>query len=259
MKYQTTTSPSKLFFGSGKLFISDYVEDINNANWNEVGSLSALSATDSMETATPEAVNAKHNPIVIKESSVLTFTMQEMNPELFKKCMGDVINVEIQTSAEVADYEQAIKPTANVFLPFENQNVVTSQVVAPTSISMTKDDIAFTEFETVKSGDVWGVVLSTVEVDSVYKLTYTYNPISKYIITGGGATEISPKMVKIVNEQSNGKKIEIVYFKCLFAEGGSMTLAKDGDATIIETPFTLNAELDFSRPAGQQLYQKSIM
>lgn len=265
MKYHTETRPAKMYFGSGRVYIADYVTDEAQAVWQELGALTAMSAQDAITTAKPEAVNCDHDLIVTGEESTITFTLQEIDPAVLKKCMGDLTEVTAVTASVVTGQEQILKPETGVLQLLLQQNHAAGSVkpAAPENFTLLEDDTPLTldaDYELVKDSlGIYGVILKkTPDTAKVYKATYDYTPVSQWIVTQGGASTIEKKMVKIVNGQNDGKGIELIYWKCQFSEGGSFVFQKDGDATPIDVPFTLKASLDRSRPEKQQLYKKII-
>lgn len=268
--YHTTPDQTKLYVGSGRVYIAEVVSDVNNAIWEELGTMSALAVTGKLSTAQPSAVNGQHKKIVTEEGASIAFSMQEIIAENMAKCTGGLTSIEVITATPVTlsgDSAQKIianTATTGKYFAFSQQSYAGSNgaIVEPTNVAIKQNgselnlgsDYEIIQDATGKFGFVFkqnGAFDTTLATD----VEYTYTPIGKTIVHQGGKVSTTDKMVKIVNEQSDGRKIETVYYLCEFTEGGALNLKTDGSADLIDFNVTLEARNDTSRPVGKQLYE----
>lgn len=272
MGYHTSPQDSKLFIGSARVSIADYVSDVLLAVWHALGTLSAFSIAPSVTTAKPDAVNGEHKQYVTEEIHSVAFAMQEIVPEIMKKAMGDLTSIEIETGTPVTGYNQdvAINSKAKgVFIPFAQQNYAGGSIVVPTAIIVTEDPSGTPRVLVLDTDYIimqdefgrFGIVATndgSWDPTKLNRITFNYTPKAKTIIHQGGKTTIAEKMVKIEHEEDDGRKITIIYYKGEFSEGGGLNFKKDGSAEIIDFNVTLKAKNDKTKEKGKQLYQMSI-
>lgn len=272
--YHTTPNQTKLYVGSGRVFIADVVSDPANAVWENLGTMSALAVTAKLATAQPSAVNGQHKKVVTEEGASIAFSMQEIDAANMAKCTGGLTTIEYVTGAAVSlTGDTAWKFAANTitvgkFYKFGNQSHsgTGGAIASPSSIVVTQGETTLTlntDYEIIVDGfGEYGIVFKSggsFDATAATAIAYTYTPIAKTIIHQGGKVTTTDKMVKIVNEQSDGRRIETIYYLCEFTEGGALNLKTDGSADLIDFNVTLEARNDTSKPVGSQLYEMALI
>ena len=274
--YHTTPNQTKLYVGSGRVYIADVVSDVGSAVWQELGTMSALAVTAKLATAQPSAVNGQHKKVVTEEGATVSFSMQEIDAENMKKCTGGLTSIEYITAAPVSLTDEtawilaANTVTVGKFVAFNNQSHsgTGGAIAVPTSIVVKQGETTLTldtDYEVVQNDKgYWGLIFKSgdgvsFDATAATAITYTYTPIEKTVIHQGGKVTTDDKMVKVVNEQSDGRRIETIYYLCEFTEGGALNLKTDGAADLIDFNVTLEARNDTSRPVGSQLYEMAFI
>lgn len=265
--YHTEPNQTKLYVGSGRVFIADVAADAASAVWKPLGTMSALAVTGKLTTAQPSAVNGQHKKIVTEEGASIAMSLQEIVPDNLKECTGDLTTISAETASPVAGYAQTIPANTgrDVFVPFSHQSYDSSgKIIAPTGISVIQgvsgEMNENEDYEIITdSCGMYGIMFLNgsprFSSPLAKTVTYTYTPVAKTVIHQGGKVTTTDKMVKIENEQSDGRKITMIYYLCSFAEGGNLNLKTDGASDLIDFNVTLEARNDLSRPAGSQLYE----
>lgn len=88
------------------------------------------------------------------------------------------------------------------------------------------------------------------------KVSYTYVPnASVSLSTGGLTTIISPRIVRLTNVDSAGKKFEITVYKATNQKGISLKFPPDDGDKNLSVSFELRGDVDNTRTAGDQLFK----
>lgn len=256
--FHITPEKTKLYVGSGAVFIADIPPDGTAPDWKPLGILSALAVTPNRETAQPSAVNGEHDEYVVKETEDINFAMQQLDPQLMDEVTGNLNVVEIQTGAKVVGFTQTLqKKEKNTFEEFVQQSFGESSLpIKPENLTLSADETSLQEdVDYIVTKDTFGRYGITFLVDQEKDCTatYDYTPADQITLHTGGKTHVEPKMLKIEADQADGRSIRTTYFKVSFTSGAGIGYKDDNTADIIDFNVTMQAKQDVRRPAGYQL------
>ncbi|MCH5149860.1 MAG: hypothetical protein J1G30_04255 [Spirochaetales bacterium] len=256
--FHTTADKTKLYVGSGAVYIANIPPEGSAPEWKPLGILSALAVTPNRETAQPAAVNGEHDEYVVKETEDINFAMQQLDPQLMDEVTGNLNVVEIQTGAKVVGFTQNLqKKEKNTFEELLHQSFGDNSLpVEPENLKITSGDSELQEnTDYIVAKDTFGRYGITFLADQSEEctVTYDYTPADQITLHTGGKTNVEPKMLKIEADQADGRSIRVTYFRVSFTSGAGIGYKDDNSADIIDFNVTMQAKQDVRRPAGYQL------
>ena len=153
----------------------------------------------------------------------------------------------------------------NEFIPIAHQNG-NGAIITPTSVTGSVDfatsSAAYTiavDYDLVKVDGVWGIVITdsvavTTEAQDIVIL-YDYTPAAAKKFTSGGLMTINPRVVRVTNTDSAGKKFQITVFKATNEQGIELDFQPDDAEDPNSVAVKLTGTLDTGLAPGAQLFE----
>jgi hypothetical protein len=167
---------------------------------------------------------------------------------------------------EVTNTTQNIAANSAVlgqFIPVENQNYNGSAI----SISSIIEDpdgtpktlVNGTDFIVIKDANgLYGIVFLSggeADVTKLNQIAYDYTPKTSETLSSGGKLRLNNFWTRLTSiDPVSGRRIQIIMYKCMIADGFKFDFSSDEDIKNIEIPLTIKATNDVTRAAGNQLY-----
>jgi len=257
MPYQTTVQdPNQIRFGSAKVEVGASVGALVN-----LGAAQSIKFEEKFDVVYLKPDNAPKKQIdVTNHEASVTFSMMEVNLANLNTIRGgmDTYTTVAGSSTPVTNETHTLTGTTGCRLNHKNGagtvvTVVTVKNASDSSAVLNTDYVLYLDSEGWTC--IARVSASTVLTSGgVAKVNYTYVPSASRTISTGGLTTISPRVVRLTNVDSAGKKFEITVYSAT-SEGG-ITLefpADDGDEPMMPE-VTLVGVCDATRTAGDQLF-----
>jgi hypothetical protein len=258
MNQQPVINKKNLKIGSVKIEISD-----NGAIWNNLGTGNKAKFAEKIESVPIESDNGGVIDFIDKDQTCeISYTMLEFDLEVLSKLRGGIDNYSVIAGTPTAVSGEALGTgwTKGKPIKLANKNgsntTLTNIVVKAAGSALTINTDYQTYVGDGSNGEFGCTYIVPVSAQAgVLTADYTYTPNTSVIITSGGGVSISPKMVRVTNMNTAGKKFEITIFKAYNSDGLSIDFPADADGKVWETPIKLAGSNDITRPANAQLYQ----
>jgi hypothetical protein len=96
---------------------------------------------------------------------------------------------------------------------------------------------------------------TTITTGEVVKVTYTYTPSASTTFSTGGLDTVNPKVIRLTNTDSAGKKFQITVFSATPQKGLEIKFPGDEAGDNWKPVIELKGIRDDSLTAGAQLYE----
>lgn len=195
-----------------------------------------------------------------------TFSMDlwEFDLEKFNNLRGGIDSYSTVAGTLVSGAVQTVYSgewSYNKFIKIENQNGNGSQP-AINSVTGSVDGLltANTDYYVGQNEDgEWGIFVidSTVVTTSAQNLTinYDYTPNAAKVLKTGGLVTVNSKIVRLTNENSLGKKLQLTIYKAYNSKGIAIAFKPDDAEEPNVIPVTISGVRDTSKIAGEQLFE----
>jgi len=256
--YQTTVQDgNQIRFGSAKVEVGATVDALVN-----LGAAQGITFEESFEVVYLVPDNAPKRQVTTKDHEAkVTFSMMEVNLANLNTIRGgiDTYDTVDGSSTPVTNEAHTLTGVSGVRLTHKNgdDTLVTisgaTDTAGTTAVANT-DYVAYLDSEGYTC--VARVAASTVITDGDgIKVSYSYTPSTSRSLSSGGLNTITPRVVRLTNTNSAGKKFEITVYSATSEGGIKLEFpADDGDEPMMPE-ITLNGIIDATRTAGDQLFK----
>lgn len=256
--YQTTVQDSnQIRFGSAMVEVGDTEEALVN-----LGAAKDVVFEETFDVVYLTPDNAPKRQIAIKNHEAkTTYKMMEVNLSNLNTLRGGIDTYETVAgeATPVTNEPHTLTGTTLVRLDHKNGDGTEVSTIVVTDAS---SNAAVRNTDYVVGIDEEGyTVIGRVAASTVIStgegvlVDYSYTPNASRKLSSGGKNTISPRVVRLTNTNSAGKKFEVTVFAAT-AEGGIKLEfpADDGDEPMMPE-ITLTGVCDATRTAGKQLFQ----
>jgi hypothetical protein len=256
--YQTTVKDgNQIRFGSAKVEVGASVGALI-----DLGAAKDIKFEESFDVVYLTPDNAPKKQIAVKDHEAkVTFSMMEVNLANLNTIRGgmDTYDTVDGSSTPVTDEAHTLTGVKGVRLNYKNGDgtLVTisgAKDTAGTTAVPNTDYVAYLDPEGYTC--VARVAASTIITDGDgIKVSYSYTPSASRSMSTGGLNTITPRVVRLTNTNSAGKKFEITVYSATSEGGIKLEFpADDGDEPLMPE-ITLNGVVDATRTAGDQLFK----
>ena len=231
---------NKFKFGSAKVFFGDSL-----ASLVEVGSAKSISFDYQVETVEVKSGNYANTSTekVKNRKADIKFTLQEYDFEKLANMQG-IDTFETIAGTLVEGATQVISdPSINTFYKIEHQNGDGAAITVNSIGALVEN----TDYEVVKSGNDYGIIFLTSQSGDL-TVDYDYTPAATKKFKTGTAITVSPKVIKLVNTDSNDKEFRIIAEYAKKTSGLSISFpdADSDEESSVEVSFTATQDPDDS-------------
>lgn len=255
---QTTIQRSgAVKLGSAKVEIGDSVAALKN-----LGAMRSIALAESWDKIEVESDNAGVIKEYIKDQRIsITGQLIEIDLEMLDEIRGgiDTYSTVAGSATPVTDESQVLTVTDSNRLNYKNgdNSEVTSIVVTNSTGTITY--VRNTDFVIAVDADGYTTIARIagggITSGNTVLVDYSYTPnVSKKLTTGGKKT-ISPKVVRLTNEDENSKKLQVTVYYASVEEGITFEFPSDEAEDVMVAPINLVGKVDVSRTLGDQLYE----
>jgi hypothetical protein len=260
------------FYGSCKIELS---EDAGTT-WVNVGLARGVAFNEQLESTTIQADNGPNISKYVSSQKVeITFNGLEFYLPTLNKIRGGIDLLSVTTGGSTITATDTIAAGSVVLNKpywFANQGNTTSQKPAVTTIKSYKAGTTVTlsdtkDFSTFgDASNRYGIMLlstgqgagTSYASTRALHIAYTYKTIPSRKLTSGGLSTITSKWFRLTNKQmvsGTAKYRYLVVYSGSLNAGMNLAFKSSNEADpILETPFSIMAELDATRTAGDQLF-----
>lgn len=233
----------------------------------EFGALDGCKITENLAISTEETQNIADRDALSDQTATIETVVFETQYEALREILRNGLDLitNVPGTPVVGGAQSIVSGSWSFlqFIPFIYEN---ASGAVPTNITVTGsvDGLLVDGTDYIVSfvdGLGWGIqiidsVTVTTEVQDI-DLTMDYTPSVAREITSGGITVLPIFELKIENKYADDKNVEWLFYYCQLGNGDELEFKKyNDDDTRISAPMTINAKLDSSRSAGDQLYKK---
>ncbi|KPJ82786.1 MAG: hypothetical protein AMS17_18650 [Spirochaetes bacterium DG_61] len=259
--FQTSVQrKSAIRFGSCKIEIGDDVPGLE-----DIGIVKNVVFTEELTFSDRGADNADLIRFLRKVRAIVTGDQEELDLEMIFKLRGEIDSYSIVAGTEVAGVDQVVYAGQwhyNDFIQIENQmgdktQPTINSVTGSTDGALVED----TDYYVGKDDDGdWGIfIIDSVTVtteDQNITINYDYTPnAAKKLESGGSGVEMTPKIVRLTNNNEAGKVLRLTLWKAFYDANFNITFQPDEGEEPALNPFTLLGVPDISKAAGKQVYE----
>lgn len=196
--------------------------------------------------------------------AVVTGDLVEIELENLSIIRGGIDNYTKETGVQVTGAKQTLNAGAweyDKLIKIEHQNgdgtmnTVTEVKGSVSGVLEVETDYIITRND---KGE-WGILIfepdTDPEEDQTITITYDYTPLASKTLTSGGATEISPNVVRLTNYDAQNRKFEITVYKAYNSQGIRINLPNYSDENTAVSPIRLEGVRDESRTLKDQLFK----
>lgn len=258
VNYQTTTQkPTSIRFGSAKIEVGDTVGNLTN-----LGLATGIEFNEEFEVVVFKADNGPEiNGPVKNHYAKVKFELWEVdltNLHLIRGGM-DLLTPTTGTEQTVTDELHTLSGTGLVRLNFANGN---GTEVSITAVKDSTNATAERNTDYVVGVDSAGyTVIGRVSASSVIadgeavKVTYKYTPNASVKLSSGGLNTVNPRVVRLTNTNSLGKKFQITVYAAKNQGGIELKLPADDADEPLKPTIELKGIVDPTRTLGDQLFE----
>lgn len=260
MSQTTIQRPGAIKLGSAKVEVGDDIGSLKN-----LGALRGISLAESWDKVEVESDNAGVIKEYMKNQRVaITAQLIEIDLEMLNEIRGGIDSYSTVPGTLVEDHSQIIMSGDwgyNDFIELEHQNGDNAQIT-PDSVTGSVDGalVEDTDYyvgmnERGESG-IFIIDSATVTTEAQnITIVYDYTPAVSKKLTSGGKKTINPKVVRLTNEDENGKKLQVTVYYASIEEGITFEFPSDEAEDVMITPINLVGKVDVDRTVGDQLYE----
>jgi len=255
--YQTTVQDSnQIRFGSAKVEVGATVGSLVN-----LGAAQGVKFEEKFDVVYLAPDNAPKSQIAVRnhEASV-TFSIMEVNLANLNTLRGgmDTYAAVAGDSTAVTGETHTLTGTTGVRLDHKNG---AGTVVTGVTVTDASDNAAVqnTDYVLYVDSEGWTCIArvsasAVISTGEGIKINYTYTPSASRSLSSGGLNTITPKVVRLTNTDSAGKKFEITVYSATTEGGIKLEFpADDGDEPMMPE-ITLIGVCDPTLTAGAQLF-----
>lgn len=259
MPYQTQViKPEAIRIGSAKIEVGD-----SEASLINLGAVRSVALQEQWEKVKITGDNVGTIKEFIKNHiATLTFNWLEIDLDSLAQLRGGIDNVSLIDAEPVSVTGEVLGTGWIVGKPIKlaNKNGDGSRVSGITIKAGVTTLSEGTDYNTYVGDGVNGekgatYIVPVSEQSEVLTAGYSYTPNAARMLTTGGKTEISPKVVRLTNINQDGKKFEVTIYKASNASGINLTLPADDADDVWNTPVTIEGACDAGRSVGDQLFR----
>jgi hypothetical protein len=258
VNYQTTTQKvSTIRFGSAKIEVGEAVASLVN-----LGTAQNVVFTESFTPIVLKPDNAPEITVGVREHyATAKFDLWEVDLSNLNLIRGGLDTYSTVAASPVTVTDELIKLDGVKMVRFANKSGDGSE---PTSISVkdSSNSTAVRNTDYVIGVDAAGwpvigrVAASTViTTGETVKVTYTYTPNASTKLSTGGLNTINPRVVRLTNSNSAGKKFQITIYAAKNQGGIELKLPGDDSEDPLAVHIELKGIVDPTRTAGDQLFE----
>jgi hypothetical protein len=263
---QTVSNGKRRILGSAKVEVCTY----GGSTWLDLGLGEGVALTENIKTSESIPDNGSSLGFVIDEQSCdVDFSVWEPDLSTLQIARGGVDNIVTTAGTLVSGHSQVISSGAwayNGFIALDGQNSdgskPTLDVTHPVVGSVDSDLAEAVDFDLVKSGSIWGILIkdSTTVTTLTQTITvkYSFTPASSLTLTTGGADVPGFLQLRLTNTTS-GKTMVLLLYKVQNTAGFQVKFNPDNNKAK-PAPWVLkfHGVCDTSRTVNDQLYALTI-
>jgi len=256
--YQTTVQDSnQIRFGSAKVEVGAAVDSLVN-----LGAAQGVAFEEKFDVVYLVPDNAPKSQIGIKDHEAsVTFSMMEVNLANLNTIRGgmDTYTAVAASPVSVSDEPHTLTGTGLVRLDHKNGAGTEVSTIVVTDASSNPTDrntdyiIGIDEEGYTCIGRVSGSTAITTGEGVL--VDYSYTPSASRDLSSGGLNSISPRVVRLTNTNSAGKKFEITVYSATSEGGIKLDFPADDGEEPMMPEITLKGVVDTTRTAGDQLFK----
>lgn len=260
MASQTTVQNSEaLRWGSAKVETALY-----SAGFGSLVNLGAIRELVLTETFNPVTVESDNAGTIRRfiNSQKMTITFIWLEPELSKlnTLRGglDTYSTVAASPTPVTDENVVLNDTDFTRLAYKNAagTVVTSIVVttnASTPVTLTKDTDYGVGVDSAGWTGIIRIAGGAIGDGDTVLVDYSYTPASQKILSTGGKNLIVPVVMRFTNTDEDSTDLRIDVYQATWNVGMIFNYMSDQGEDVNPFPVSLEADLDETRTAGDQL------
>jgi hypothetical protein len=257
-----------LFRGSCKIEVS---QTGLTGSWIDVGLARSVVFNETIESAGIQADNAPEEEFGVSNQEVeIDFSGLEFNLAVMNLIRGgiDLLTASSAVASSVTD-------------TFTSGSLVKGRIIYPSDQAQKSSQTSIQTVKGVRTSDNdthtytkpadWEVFVDAADRKGIYikttgsvgtsrkiKVHYHYTKVTKYKMTSGGLTDVSPRWWKLTNRQIVSGTVKERVF-CVYSgslvQGMNLAFKSSRDQdNVLEIPIKIKAVLDTSRTAGDQLF-----
>lgn len=258
VSYQTSAQKTNsIRFGSAKIEVGETVETLVN-----LGLATSVEFTEEYEPITLKPDNGPEIIVGIKEhTATVKFEMWELDLENLHLIRGgiDTLTPVAGDAATATNETHVLTGIEGVRLDYKNGN---NTLVTISTATDNEGTTAELNADYVKYLDADGytciarVSESEVLTDGdTIKVTYSYTPNTAVKLSTGGLNTVNPRVVRLTNTNSLGKKFQITVYAAKNQGGIELQLPADDADEPLKPTIELRGIVDPTRSAGDQLFE----
>ena len=262
---QTTENLTTEINGAIMLEVAEIGSDV----WYDAGAVNGAKFTENMQISKIESQNVSDRYLTTDQTATIEFEQLEIMNDNVRQILRSTLDNVVNTPATpVSAYNETVKSgswnfNSPILLEKQNGNLA---LITPTSITggvdgvLTIDDDYFVgvndKGQTIIT-PVDGSNFTTESQDLVF--VYDYTPTASRKVTSGGMSAVPEFQLRLTNTDPDNDGSERVltwhFYRCQIGKGYELEFKKYNDEDPrVSNPVSINALLDSSRPANDQLY-----
>lgn len=261
MAQTTVKESSTIRFGSGKLEVGADVGSLV-----DLGAMIGVKFTEEFDKVSIMSDNAGEIFSGIRNhKATVEGELLEINLVNLNSIRGGIDSYSTIAAAAVNNHSYVVASGGwayNKFIELDFQNRDLSKIT-PASVTGSVDGLLALDTDYVIAQDAgtghWGIIVIdslklTTQTQSM-TIVYDYTPAAAKVLTSGGKTTISSRVVRITNTNAAGKVFRITVYKASNAQGIELEYQSDDAEEANSVPIKLEGVLDMARTAGDQLFE----
>lgn len=258
MVHQNTVQNSNTIrFGSGKLEVGADVGSLVN-----LGAMRGIKFSEEFDVVEIETDNTAPITVGIKNHTAsVEGELVEINLTNLNTIRGGIDTLTNVATTPVAVTNEAHTLSGIIGARLDHKNGA-GTIVTSITVTDSDDNAAVQNTDYVLYLDSEGytciarVAASTVITDGDgVKVDYTYTPNSAVMLSSGGKTTITAKVVRITNTNEDGDDFRITVYSAKNQKGIELELQGDDSDDVATVAISLKGVCDSSRTAGDQLFE----
>jgi len=258
VNYQTTTQKSNTIrFGSAKIEVGATVDTLVN-----LGTAQNVEFKESYTPIVLKPDNAPEITVGVREHyATATFDLWEVDLSNLNLIRGGIDTYSTVAGTQTSVTDELVTLTGTNLIRLKNKNGDGTEVA---SITVKGSDNGATTRNTdyiigVDSAGwtVIGRVSTSLNISDgeTVKVSYTYTPSASVKLSSGGKNTINPRVVRLTNTNTAGKKFQITIYAAKNQSGIELKLPGDDSEDPLAVPIELKGIIDPTRTAGDQLFE----
>lgn len=258
VNYQTTTQKvSTIRFGSAKIEVGEDVAGLVN-----LGTAQNIEFTEEFTPIVLKPHNTPEITVGVRDHyATAKFDLWEIDLTNLNLIRGGLDTLTPVAGDAATATDEPVKLTGTKMVRLANRSGDGSE---PTSITVKGSDngatVRNTDYVIGVDAAGWPVIgrvaaSSAIADGETVKVTYTYTPNAAVKLSTGGKNTINPRVVRLTNTNSAGKKFQITIYAAKNQGGIELKLPGDDSEDPVATPIELKGIVDTARTAGDQLFE----